>query len=759
MVEIFDLYKNLNLVLSSCSLDVSIEKDKVKKHLNFYGYTNWKEKPKLNKNASCQLLLCGKSSNITAIDFDDIENPLYKDLLFLCDKQCNFIQKTRKGYHYIFKYTDKLKTSVGTNILIDIRNDNSVLIVEPTQYEIDGKIHKYYFVKKPNIKEEINEITNEIIEKFIELKGFKPNKEINEKIKEITKISNKDLKNCNLNNKIEEEEIIFILDNIKNDRFDNFNEWITLGIILKKYNIKVDIYEKYSKKSNKYIENEPFNVYQSINIKNYEDIKINTLYYWLKIDNIEKFNEIINKHKEEYKKLKTEKGDEEYQKIKNEVEKKYFLVGSKFYKKLDNREGFDILREADIKIELKPKQIENYNEERNKTTKIDFYSKWIIDENRLFFDRTDFIPNFKDCPENIFNLFDGFEAEKYLHLIENFDEEQIKKKIKPFLKHIKYLTNGDSHYFISWLSHIIQKPNIKEGTTPLFRDKGQFLQSGGGTGKNLFFDNFGNKILGPKYYLTIGTNNELYNSFNEHLENKLLITIEEAQGKANFENFDRLKSIITQSKTIINRKGIPKYTINDYSRYIFCSNNENPIPIDNNDRRFFIYDVNSEKRGDVDYFKKLDNIFNDKEAIACLFQYLKNYETYDTPIDYQINRPINKAYVEIKRINAPLIIKWLISMIKKNEKTKIIKYENIKMSELYADFYEWIEESRNKKTELSLNNFSRFLTSDSEIFTSSEINKTKSSTIRIKLKLDLIKNKLKEKNYIDENLNDCPFID
>jgi len=98
-------------------------------------------------------------------------------------------------------------------------------------------------------------------------------------------------------------------------------------------------------------------------------------------------------------------------------------------------------------------------------------------------------------------------------------------------------------------------------------------------------------------------------------------------------------------------------------------------------------------------------------------------------------------------------------MIKKNEKTKIIKYDNIKMSELYADFYEWIEESRNKRTELSLNNFSRFLTSDSEIFTSSEINKSKSSTIRIKLKLDLIKKKLEEKNYIDENLNDCPFID
>jgi len=750
--NIYNLYNAFNFSLSSCDIEITFEDNKIKKHLNFYGFTNWKENPKLNEKASCQLLVCGKKSNITAIDIDDLTNEKCIELMELCDKHCNFIQRTRKGYHYIFEYTDKLKTTVGKKAPIDIRNDDSILIVEPTQYEYNGEIYKYEIIKKPLKDQNINPITDEILNKFFEINGIDNNdKKTIDKIKDTNKQTNKDLKNCTYNKTITEEDLKFILDNINIDRFDNFSDWVILGIILKKLNFSYEIFEEYSKKSIKYVENEPYNKFMSFNVELYE-VGVGTLYYWLKIDNKDKFNELMNK------------GKDDYQKGKEEIEKKYFLVGSKFYKKLENREGFDILREADIKIELKPRQIEIYNPEKNKNMKVDIYSKWIIDANRSFFDRTDFIPNTEDCPKNVYNLFDGFEVEKYLNLVEDYTTEQIDLKITPFIDHINFLTNGQPDYFINWLSHIIQKPNVKEGTTPLFRDKGNFLQCGGGTGKNLFFDNFGNKILGAKYYLTVGTNQDLYNSFNEHLENKLLVCVEEAQGKSNFENFDRLKSIITQSKTTINRKGIPKYTINDYSRYIFCSNNENPIPIDNNDRRFFTFDVNSNKRGDSDYFKKLDNAFNDKEAIAAFFTYLKNYEVYTSPIDYQNNRPMNKSYIEIKRINAPIIIKWLISIVKKdnNDRKKQKynnRYDNITLSELYADFFIWIEETRNKKSDISLNAFSRFLTSDSDIFTQKEIEKTKSSSMKIKLNIKSIKLKLIDKNYIDENLDDCNFID
>jgi hypothetical protein len=50
---------------------------------------------------------------------------------------------------------------------------------------------------------------------------------------------------------------------------------------------------------------------------------------------------------------------------------------------------------------------------------------------------------------------------------------------------------------------------------------------------------------------------------------------------------------------------IAQYSVKDYSNYIFCSNNRNPLPIKQGNRRFAIFDANAIKRGDDEYFKKL----------------------------------------------------------------------------------------------------------------------------------------------------------
>ena len=736
MSDIYTFYDKKNFILTSGHFEPYVnEKEQLVKNFKF-NTANWKDHPKFDKKANGQALLTGKKSGITAIDIDDPTLEHNIKLIALCEKASNLVQRTKKGYHYLFKYTDKLRTSTNEKIKVDIRNDNALLYVEPSNYTYKNNRYKYEFITLPTEEEDIKPITDEILNFYFSLHQPKEDKQL--KLKETLRDTNKEIKNIKMTNQVDEASIKTILDNLDNKRFDEFSNWIHLAIILKRCKMNADLFEEYSKKSSKYKENEPYNIFQSIDVNKY-DLNINTLYYWLKIDNKEKFNELMIKD------------NSEYEKMRNEIEKEYIIIGSNFYKRLNNRKGFHILKENEVKLELKPYKIEVYDEDKGKRIKTDFYNKWIEQKGHYKF--IDFIPNIDICPENTFNLFDGFEAEKHLHLIKDYTEKQIKAKIVPFINHIHNLTNGEPEYFLKWLSHIIQKPYNKEMTTPLFRDKGKFLISGGGTGKNLFFDNFGEKVLGEKYYLTIGTNNELYTSFNEHLENKLLVCIEEAQGKSNFENFDRLKSIISQTKTTINRKFVSKYTINDYSRYIFCSNNDNPIPIDNNDRRFFAYDVSPSKRGDETYFKELANAFNDEVSIACFFKYLMELPTYNDPIEFQNNRPINKTYTELKRINAPLPIKWLISNIKNK-----VQSECKGISEYYDEFMYWVENTRNKKPDMSLNSFSRFLTSDNEVFSKDEINKTKSSIIKIELNYTKIKEKLIEKKYYDESIESW-FID
>jgi hypothetical protein len=735
MSEILTFYKNNHFVLTSGNFEPYYNEEKNKLEKNFKHITSWKTKPIFNKSLNGHALLTGKNSNITAIDIDDPTLEHNKELIKVLDKHCNLVQRTKKGFHYLFKYTDKLRTTTSTIKALDIRNDNALLYVEPSNYTYKNHRYKYEFITMPVEDEDIKPITEEIIDLIFKIYGIDEKAPL--KIKETNKEITKELKNIKVETEIDLTKIRMILDNINIKRFDDYSSWLHLAIILKRCKAGSEIFEEYSKKSSKYKENEPFNIYNSIDPSKY-DININTLYFWLKQDNKEKFMELVFKN-------------DEYQIMKETIEKDYIIVGPNFYKRLNDRKGFMILKEAEIKLELKPYKIEIFDEEKNKKVKIDFYKKWIEDKDHYKF--VDFIPNIDCCPKNTFNLFDGFEAEKHFDLIKNFTFDDIEKKVRIFIDHIKILTNNNEEYFIKWLAHIVQKPYIKEGTTPLFRDKGQFINSGGGTGKNLFFDNFGEKVLGEKYYITIGTNNELYNSFNEHLENKLLVCIEEAQGKSNFENFDRLKSIITQTKTTVNRKFVSKYTINDYSRYIFCSNNDNPIPIDNNDRRFFCYDVNTKKRNNEQYFKKLSDAFNDKISIACFLKHLLNFKTYEDPVQFQIYRPITRTYIELKRLNAPIITKWLISYIKTTNK----KDEYRPLAEYFIDFNNWVEFTKNKKSDITVLSFSRFLTSDSEIFSSEDIDKVKASVTKIKLNITNIKIKLKEKLYLDDN--ETNFID
>ena len=42
----------------------------------------------------------------------------------------------------------------------------------------------------------------------------------------------------------------------------------------------------------------------------------------------------------------------------------------------------------------------------------------------------------------------------------------------------------------------------------------ELLQEGGGTGKNLFVELFGNEIIGEDYFYVVGDNRELYGNFN-----------------------------------------------------------------------------------------------------------------------------------------------------------------------------------------------------------------------------------------------------
>jgi hypothetical protein len=374
----------------------------------------------------------------------------------------------------------------------------------------------------------------------------------------------------------------------------------------------------------------------------------------------------------------------QYEIMKREFEENNFIIGSTFCC-IHKDNYIEYMKYGDAKTKFSNKIVNVFDDETQKNKKRKFLDMWMEDPKRKEYERIDFIPNTKDCPDTIYNLFKGFKAEKYKM---ELTKEESDEAMKPIIEHFDIITSGYADWIFKWFANIIQTPHIKSENAILIRDMGGLLIEGGGTGKNLAFEYFGNEIIGEDYCHVIGDNKELYTQFNSLLEGKLLVFVEEAGGKDNFENTDFLKSKITSKKINVNKKMVAQYKANDYSRYIFTSNNKNPLPIRQGDRRFSVFDANPIKRGNDKYFKKLaDHLAKDSTKWA-FYQYLKTYKTYDNPIEFQKYIPITQAYQDIRFLNAPSYHKWLVHCVK----TKTLKDDYT--SNLFDEFIKWLETNK-----------------------------------------------------------------
>lgn len=376
----------------------------------------------------------------------------------------------------------------------------------------------------------------------------------------------------------------------------------------------------------------------------------------------------------------------EYDTRKIEFEKRNFLVGGK-YVHIHQDNTIEFLKKCEMEILHANNWYYDTDLTTGKSVRKLFLKEWLADAERKCYDRIDFYPDVNQCPDGVFNLFKGFNAVKY-EPETPLTNEEIEEFIKPIKTHLYYLSSGNEDYLLKSLAKIIKDPMNKSQVAILLRDFGDLLNEGGGTGKNLFLEWFGNEIIGEDYTYVVGDNREMYGNFNSQFEGKLFVIVEEASGRENHANHDILKAKITAKKQNVNKKSVAVYSVRDYTNWWFCSNNRNPIPMKNN-RRFAVFDVNPAMRGNANYFNDLNDNLNNPIVKWAFYYYLKNIcETYQSPIEFQNNIPKTSAYVEVRKLNAPLHLKWIVKKLETGQ------LRNDTVRNLYNDFKSWISTNR-----------------------------------------------------------------
>ena len=240
-----------------------------------------------------------------------------------------------------------------------------------------------------------------------------------------------------------------------------------------------------------------------------------------------------------------------------------------------------------------------------------FFNKWIMDINKRCYEKLVFDPSKEFDSNKYYNLFTGFNYE--------FNDIDTDNSVEIFLEHIKLLCNNDQDackYLLNYIAHIIQYPE----QLPLVA----IVMCGSkGVGKDALIDII-EKLIGLKYSHRSNNFNDLFGNFTPALKHKLIIQLDEVAGLDGYKMKENLKCFITKTVVCINEKNVPQYKLNNYARLFLTSNNNNPIEVTSDNRRFFCI-MAGDKR-EKSYYDNLYNMMNSSDNMNSIFNFLYDHD-------------------------------------------------------------------------------------------------------------------------------------
>lgn len=190
-----------------------------------------------------------------------------------------------------------------------------------------------------------------------------------------------------------------------------------------------------------------------------------------------------------------------------------------------------------------------------------------------------------DLDENYINMFNGLP----LDVLRNENGEQLQpQEAAKICPGIIYLVNHlCSHekdavtYLMKWLAYPLQNLGGKMATCVLMHGDTQ------GAGKSLLFGKIFKKIYGD-YHTTVGQQ-QLDSNYNEWIENKLFGLFEEiVDNKKKHNVMGMIKHLITGETLYVSKKFVSGWEMDNHLNTVFLSNNTQPLPIEEKDRRFLV---------------------------------------------------------------------------------------------------------------------------------------------------------------------------
>lgn len=187
--------------------------------------------------------------------------------------------------------------------------------------------------------------------------------------------------------------------------------------------------------------------------------------------------------------------------------------------------------------------------------------------------------------------------------------------VTPFLEHLEWLLNEqDRQELLNRLANMIQNPRNRPASVYL-------MQGRQGVGKNLIFNIF-EQIVGQDNYCVTEPASVL-SGYNHFFSGKILVVINEFTDFSKIEFLEQIKSLISDPKINIRQKYRDEITVNNYTHIFGLTNQERPIYLANDDRRFYVARCVPVAPKPTDYYINLAGWL--EQNAAALFNFLLEY--------------------------------------------------------------------------------------------------------------------------------------
>ena len=276
----------------------------------------------------------------------------------------------------------------------------------------------------------------------------------------------------------------------------------------------------------------------------------------------------------------------------------------------DDAQGRDLLvfsQDRDIRLRYRHRHFVTGHTAKGLPIRKGLGDAWLDHRDRRTFERLALIPS-GPCPPDTYNLWRGFGVEP---------KAGSWARIRQHLLEVVCAGNEDDcDWLLGWMARAVQHPDLHAETAVVLRGPK-------GTGKGTL-----GKILRQlfrQHALHISNPAHFTGRFNGHLVDVLFLFVDEAFWAGDKSGEGTLKALVTEPTIAVEPKFVNMFQVRNRLKILMASNADWVVPATSDERRYFVLDVSECRRGDREYFNRLNEAIDGDELPAFL-AYLLDFD-------------------------------------------------------------------------------------------------------------------------------------